>query len=205
MVFIATWSMCRENAGMAVDRDSDIFPRVLCTLLLLGGAAAVVGVYRSDGAAPVATVESSQVQAPVAAQSSSIATPSTPVPAEVTHHVWGCEHGGQKIYSDQRCGETSSLREVDEPNRMPAEPGRVDGQNRDAEGGDRANAVRNYSDGSASPFDPNQDSAECAHLRADVNAIHERMRHPYISAEGDYYRARLRDISARQYELNCVR
>lgn len=190
---------------MAEDRDSDIFPWVLGTLLLLGGAAAVVGVCRSNVAAPVATVESPQVQAPVAAPSSSIAAPATPVPAGRTHHVWECELGGQKIYSDQRCGDASSLREIGEPNRMPAEPGRVDGEEGYDVGDSRVNAGPDYSARSASPFDPNQDSAECADLRADVNAIHERMRHPYISAEGDYSRARLRDISARQHELNCVR
>lgn len=190
--------------AMRLDRDRDLLPWILGTLLLLGGAAAVVGFYRSHVDVPIATLESPHVQAPAAVSSSPTAAPAMQARVEVTHHVWECEHGGQEIYSDQRCGETSSLREIGAPNRMPTEPGRVDGQDGYA-GDNRANAARDYSAGSALPFDRNQDSAECADLRADVNAIHDRMRHPYISAEGDYYRARLRDISARQYELNCVR
>jgi hypothetical protein len=125
---------------MAEDRDSDIFPWLPGAVLLLGAAAAVVGVYRSNVAAPVATVESPQVQAPVAAPSSSIAASATPVPAGPTHHVWECELGGQRIYTDQRCGDASSLREIGEPNRMPAEPGRVDGEEGYDAGDSRANA-----------------------------------------------------------------
>ena len=162
----------------------------------------MVALSGSNVAPPVPKTESPPVQAPRVAPPASAATPSMPAPAAVTHQVWECDHGGQKVYSDQRCGDSPSLRAIGAPNRMPTEPLFVDRQGR--YGGDQGR-VPDYSSGSASPFDPNQDSAECADLRAIVDTIHERMRHPYTSPEGDYYRGRLREISARQYDLNCVR
>jgi hypothetical protein len=49
------------------------------------------------------------------------------------------------------------------------------------------------------------DSAVCEGFKEEVNAIHERMRHPYTNPEGNYLRGRLHEISDRQYELHCLR
>jgi hypothetical protein len=45
----------------------------------------------------------------------------------------------------------------------------------------------------------------CDELKEEVGSIRQRMRYPYTSPEGDYYRARLRDLSHRQYDIHCPR
>jgi hypothetical protein len=45
----------------------------------------------------------------------------------------------------------------------------------------------------------------CADARQEIEQINARMRQPYTSAEGEYYRERLRKLSARLSELKCGR
>jgi hypothetical protein len=49
------------------------------------------------------------------------------------------------------------------------------------------------------------ESSVCEGLKEEVNAIEARMRHLYTNPEGNYFRARLREISDRQDELHCDR
>jgi hypothetical protein len=57
--------------------------------------------------------------------------------------------------------------------------------------------------------DPNTDAANdsyyCKSLKAEVSSINERMRHGYSLPEGEYLRARLREINSLQYERSCLR
>jgi hypothetical protein len=64
-----------------------------------------------------------------------------------------------------------------------------------------------YSPAFADPntVDDGNDSHLCQTLKAEVRAINERMRHRYTPSDGEYLRARLREISDLQYERTCLR
>jgi hypothetical protein len=55
------------------------------------------------------------------------------------------------------------------------------------------------------PADDGDNAYVCDALRDEVAAIRQRLRYPYTSPEGDYYRNRLRDLVSRQDAIRCLR
>ena len=183
--------------------DRDIFPWVLGGLLivLVGIAIGYKSSKQSDLTAVVSRIQSSA--APLPAQVSrppTVTARNSGAPTPVPRRVWECAVNGQRTFSDSPCGTTSTIRQLSEINRMDPTP--------------VPPSVTYYNPPNPS-YEPNyttqsydnstNDSSVCESLKEAVNAIHERMRHPYTNPEGNYYRARLREISDRQGDLHCDR
>jgi hypothetical protein len=188
---------------MTNSADSDLFPWILGGLLIVLVAVGI-GFASSNQSGPPASVPRIQSSAlPLPAEFSRPPTvtarnsdPPTPVP----RRVWECTVNGQRTFSDSPCGTTSTMRQLSEINRMdptPAPPP-VTYYNP---------PIPSYApDYPAQSYDNSMnESSVCEGLKEAVNVINERMRHPYTNPEGNYYRARLREISDRQYELHCDR
>jgi hypothetical protein len=188
---------------MTNNADRDIFPWVLGGLLIVLVAVAIgyTSSNQSDLPASVSRIQSSAAPLPAeVARPSAVTARNSGGPTPVPRRVWECAVNGQRTFSDSSCGTTSTIRQLSETNRMDPTP--------------VPPAVTYYNPSSPS-YAPNytaqsydnsaNDSSVCESLKEAVNAIHERMRHLYTNPEGNYYRARLREISDRQDELHCDR
>jgi hypothetical protein len=184
---------------MTNSADRDIFPWILGGLLIVLVAVAIGYMSSDQSGLPASVPRIQSSAAPLPAEFSRPPTvtarnsgPPTPVP----RRVWECTVNGQRTFSDSPCGTTSTIRQLSEINRMdptPAPP-----------------SVTYYNPPSpnytAQSYDNStNESSVCEGLKEAVNAIHERMRHLYTNPEGNYYRARLREISDRQCDLHCDR
>jgi hypothetical protein len=187
---------------MTNSADSDLFPWIVSGLLIVLVAVAI-SFASSDQSGRPASVPPNQSAVPLPAEFSrppTLTARNSGQPAPAPRRVWECMVNGQRTFSDLPCGTTSTIRQLSEINRMDPTPA--------------APSVTYYNPPSPS-YAPN-DSAEsydhsmnessvCEGLKEEVNAIHERMRHLYTIPEGNYYRARLHEVSNRQYELHCER
>jgi len=188
---------------MTNNAERDIFPLVFGGLLTVLVAIAIgyASSNQSDLPTSVPRIQSSAAPIPAQVSRPPIVTArnsgaSTPVP----RRVWECAVNGQRTFSDSPCGTTSTVLQLSEINRMDPTP--------------VPPAVTYYTPPSPS-YAPNytaqsydnsaNESSVCEGLKEAVNAIHERMRRLYTNPEGNYYRARLREISDRQDELHCDR
>jgi hypothetical protein len=188
---------------MTNSADTDIFPWILGGLLIVVVAIAIRYTSSDQSGLPASVPRIQSSAAPLAAEFSRPPTvtvrnggPPTPVP----RRVWEYTVNGQRTFSDSPCGTTSTIRQLSEINRMDPTP--------------VPPSVTYYNPPSPS-YAPNytaqsydnstNESSVCEGLKEAVNAIHERMRHLYTNPEGNYYRARLRGISDRQFELHCDR
>jgi hypothetical protein len=188
---------------MTNSADRDIFPWVLGGLLMVLVAIAIgyTSSNQSDLSASVPRIQSSAAPLPAqVSRPSTVTARNSGAPTPVPRRVWECAVNGQRTFSDSPCDTTSTIRQLSETNRMDPTP--------------VSPSVTYYSPPSPS-YEPNytaqsydnsiNDSSVCESLKEAVNAIHERMRHLYTNSEGNYYRARLREISDRQSDLHCNR
>jgi hypothetical protein len=187
---------------MTNSADRDIFPWVLGGLLIVLAAIAIgyTSNNKSDLSTSVPRIQSSAAPLPAAvARPSTVTVRNSGAPTLVPRRVWECAVNGQRIFSDSPCGTTSTIRQLSATNRMDPAPvlPSVTYYNPPSPGYE-PNYTQSY-DNSAN------ESSVCEGLKESVNAIHERMRHLYTNPEGNYYRARLREISDRQGDLHCDR
>lgn len=188
---------------MTNNADRDIFPWIFGGLLIVLVAVAIGYTSRIQSDLPTSVPRIQLSAAPLPAQ---VSRPSTVtgrnsgVPTPVPRKVWECAVNGQRTFSDSPCGTTSMIRQLSETNRMDPTPvpPTVTYYN--------PPSPRYASNYSAQSYDnsPNESSV-CEGLKEAVNAINERMRRLYTNPEGNYYRARLREISDRQDDLHCDR
>jgi hypothetical protein len=188
---------------MTNSADRDIFPWVLGGLLivLIAIAIAYTSSNQSDSRAAAPRIQSSAAPFPAAvSRPPSVTARNSTAPTPLPRRVWECAVNGHRTFSDSPGGTTSTIRQLSETNRMDTTP--------------VPPSVTYYNPPSPS-YAPNytaqsydnstNESSVCEGLKEAVNAIHERMRHLYTNPEGNYYRARLREISDRQDELHCDR
>jgi hypothetical protein len=188
---------------MTNSADRDLLPWILGGLLIVLVAVAI-GCASSDQSGPPASAPLSQSSAvPLPAEFSrppTLTARNSGPPAPAPHRVWECMVNGQRTFSDSPCGTTSTIRQLSEINRMDPTPAPASVTN---DNPPSPSYAPNYT---VQSYDRSMnDSSVCEGLKEEVNAIHERMRHLYTNPEGNYYRAQLRKISDRQYELQCDR
>jgi hypothetical protein len=183
--------------------DNDPFPWIVGGLLIVLIAFGI-GVASRDQSVPRASVPpvpSSAVPLPAEfSRPPTVTARNNGLPAPIPRRVWECMINGQRTFSDSPCGITSTIRRLSEINRMDPTPALPSVTYYDSPS---PSDGLNYASQS---YDPStNESSVCESLKEEVNAIHERMRHLYTNPEGNYYRARLHEISDRQYELHCLR
>jgi hypothetical protein len=110
--------------------------------------------------------------------------PAAESPVAVAYECWRDE---QRILSDRPCGSDASIRAIAEPNRMDAQD--TTQLYRPAHAAPNSRRVP-YGTSSSFP-----ESSACAEIERAIDAINARMRQRYTSAEGERFRARLRDFS----------
>ncbi len=185
---------------MRTAAETDLLPWILVGILVVVVAVAFIAMTHIRAAPPRPASPHFAGAVPAAD------APVAPIPARQAPHttpanqVWECKTNGATTYSDHPCARDPVRREIRTPNLMDAVP-----VNSDAATETDQSAAEVPVGDEPSRFDPNVDSPECANLRAEAKNIYEAMREGYPSEEGDYYRAQLRRISARQFDLNCVR
>jgi len=182
---------------MSEDTESDLLPWILGGALLIVAAAAIAAISYS-GDSP------NSIQAGNPPSTNTVAHPTIVVvndpPKLPAGEVWECQKNGQRIFSDVPCGGRSTIREVSPINRMQRQPLATD-----STPSEHSRPVDIPTLASRTDFDQAQVESYCANLREEVNEIHERMRHAYPSALGDYMRGRLHAISGQQVDLHCLR
>jgi hypothetical protein len=118
---------------MARNTDTDLLPWIVGGVLVATAAVAtVIAATLPTAPAPpnVSTSSTASKHLAVAAQTDAAVAPTQPsVAVESTKRsalppgqVWECVVNGQKIFSDSRCGESASIRQLGELNRMDATP-----------------------------------------------------------------------------------
>jgi hypothetical protein len=188
---------------MTNSADRDIFPWVLGGLLivLVGIVIGYTSSKQSNLPASVPRIQSSVAPLPTqVARPSTVTARNSGAATPVPRRVWECAVNGHRTFSDSPCGTTSTIRQLSETNRMDPTPvpPPVTYYNPPS-----PSYAPNYT---AQSYDNStNESSVCEGLKEAVNAIHERMRHLYTNPEGNYYRARLREISDQQGELHCDR
>jgi len=188
-----------ENTAMSERTEADLLPWILAGFIFaaiiawamlnsIGGGDAT----NEHGAISLTKqpprplpVSSTELQSHVAASGHPRAT-----------RVWECAVDGHEIFSDAPCGDRSTIRELSQVNRMDATPVPPV----------PTAYVEAYSGNSSDNVDqPTDNLLICEDLKAEVNAIHVRMRSPYTNPEGNYYRGRLHELDDRQFELRCLK
>lgn len=109
--------------------------------------------------------------------------------------VFECERNGQRILSDQPCGTDASVREIAAPNRMRAQD-----TSSLYDPPPRSIQVQKLR---ASQHQAGSNVSLCASIDREKDWINARMRQPYTSWEGESYRERLRQLSARRWDAGC--
>lgn len=179
--------------------ETDFLPWILGVFLIAGGAIATM---IATGALPHSHTASAASSIIATAKSRAAAPPATSAarPPLTRDQVWQCVVNGRTTFSDSPCSNSASVRHLSQVNRMDAVvvPVPAAAYNLPAS---------EYSPALADPntVDDGNDSHLCQTLKAEVRAINERMRHAYTLSDGEYLRARLREISDLQYERTCVR
>lgn len=111
--------------------------------------------------------------------------------------VFECERDGQRILSDQPCGEDTSVREIAAPNRMrPQDTSSL------YDPPPRSIQMQKFR-ASRQPRRSQDNAALCARIDRERDQINARMRHRYTNWEGEYYREQMRKLSARRWEAGC--
>jgi hypothetical protein len=180
--------------------ETDLFPWILGVFLI--AASAIVAVVATGGLTHSHMAMSAAASIIATAKSRAAASPPTsatrpPLPRD---QVWQCVVNGQKTFSDSPCRNGASVRQLNQVNRMDAVAVPVPTPSYNL-------PAPEYSPAFADPntVDDGNDSHLCQTLKAEVRAINERMRHAYTLPDGEYFRARLREISDLQYERACLR
>lgn len=112
--------------------DTDLLPWVLGGLLALGAAATVVLADTDARVPPAAALAVPAPAAPIspnaAAAMRALESDLSPVavspnarPQLPPGHVWECEIGGQRVFSDTRCGAHAAVRQLSDLNLMDSQ------------------------------------------------------------------------------------
>jgi hypothetical protein len=184
---------------MTNNADRDIFPWVFGGFLIVLVAVAIGYASRNQSDLPTSVPRIQSSAAPLP-RSPTVTARNSGAPTRVPRRVWECAVNGQRTFSDSPCGTTSTIRQLSETNRMDPTPIPPAGTYYNPPSPSYA---PNYTAQSYANS-PNESSV-CEGLKEQVNAIQERMRHLDTNPEGNYYRARLREISDRQDDLHCDR
>lgn len=106
--------------------------------------------------------------------------------------VFECEIQGQRVLSDQPCGEDAVIRRVSAPNRMQAQ--------------DTSNLyspVRQSRSSGAAGEVMRPNATVCASIEQQIKSIDARMRRKYTNPEGEYFRGRLRVLREQRWDAGC--
>jgi hypothetical protein len=113
--------------------------------------------------------------------------------------VYECDRDGQRIISDQPCGDNATIRDIASPNRMQAQDTRTlyapPPRSVQVE---RARALQNG-------YAVAERSQHCREIDEERDKINARMRKRYTAREGEYFRERLRELSEERWGLGCGR
>jgi hypothetical protein len=162
---------------MVKDMDTDLFPWILGGLLTAAGAiAAMIAATAPTAANSHVPVVLATTQAPLSVQS----TVHPPLPPG---QVWQCAVNGQKIFSDSPCGETASIRQLGQVNRMDPTPVAPAGAYQSSDAG--------YAPASAEQNSP--DSANNVYMSEQVYVINEPTRREHTSRLHHHDRGRSRE------------
>lgn len=150
-----------------------------------------------EAPAEVATISEDEIRAVPTAIRNDMAIPeSTPVVPAIAR-IFECERNGQRILSDRPCGAGVSVRYVVAPNTMDAQD--TSGLYRAPPRSVQVQRVR------ASQAVSFGSSRACESIEEQIDAINSRMRKGYRNQEGEWYRERLRRLSAQRHEARCIR
>jgi hypothetical protein len=113
--------------------------------------------------------------------------------------VFECERDGQRIISDQPCGEDATIRDIASPNRMQAQDTRsLYAPPPRSVQVERARALQNG-------YAAAQRSQICREIDEERDRINARMRKRFTAREGEYFRERLRELSEERWGPGCGR
>jgi hypothetical protein len=176
---------------MVKDMDTDLFPWILGGLLTAAGAIAAM----IAATAPTSTNDSiglglsnhtaanSHVPVVLATTQAPLSVQSTVHPPLPPGQVWQCAVNGQKIFSDSPCGETASIRQLGQVNRMDPTPVAPAGAYQSSDAG--------YAPASAEQNSP--DSANNVYMSEQVYVINEPTRREHTSRLHHHDRGRSRE------------
>jgi hypothetical protein len=116
--------------------------------------------------------------------------------------VYRCSIDGQQVFSDHACAADASVVSINESNRAdPQDTTHL----YDAVTSQRSQVTSqrgSFSDsGSADPMAFR--ASQCDSIQSAIDSVNARMRERYSNPEGEYYRDRLRDLKAQQWDLKC--
>jgi len=120
--------------------------------------------------------------------------PAAPGLNEAIATVYECDSAGQRTFSDRRCSPNARERAIEAPSRMDPQDTPTLGDPVTVE------YSRQFNPGGKGMVD---NTSECAATQSEIDAIDARMREGYGSAEGEYLRARRRNLRDRYYDLRC--
>jgi hypothetical protein len=180
-----------QNAGFRV---------AACVAAVLGAAA--IYVLRSQPLPAVAVAATPSASVPPAAAAANpvvVPTPDAALSESATTRdntiasVFQCDKGGQRIYSDQRCGEHAHVRQIEAPSRMDRQDTSILSQHIAYDVSDRQPI-----DDAASDL-----RAQCVELDQEIRAIDARARQGHSAAEGELLKDRRASLRDRVWQLRC--
>lgn len=201
--------------GEAFPYDSRMFGRdpesrdfiiaFTATCLIAGGfvayahwvlpAAAKPNTRTTTDAAPESAEDFPQ---PFAAENRGGSSNSRGSPAQFIAAVYECNAENGRVMSDRPCGDDAEVRHIEMPNLMRAHPKANSSRSATPARSTRAGAARAPVEYGASGND-----VRCALIDDQTDQINARMRRGYTSREGEYFRERLRELSAQRWEAKC--
>jgi hypothetical protein len=107
--------------------------------------------------------------------------------------VYECMINGQRVFSDQRCGNDAQQRKIDTPNSMPAADIRVSKTEQPI----KARRANLGSDDYA------KKRLACRRIREQIDAVHSHMRTGYNAAQGERLNDKLRKLNERYAQQRC--
>ena len=161
----------------------------------VGLALIIVGtLYGSgrQGTAPTAPAAAAPAPVPDIVRPFSERSPASSVHARFIASVYECRRGGERVFSDERCGSDARLRTIRDPSHMDAQDTTI-----------LSVPVSWTVRSQAAEAAPVPDSGACASIEREQQAINARMREGYAAGEGEILRARLRKLSGEFYGLRC--
>ena len=182
-------------------RDDRDHIDILIGLVVVAAVVAMfVAVARGRSGVPQAGQTDNAAQhTPVHTDFTAVTVPAPSQPAaqrNVIATVFECERHGQRVLSDQPCGDDAVVRSVPKPNSMQAQ--------------DTSNLYApvpthypepSTSGASGGVMRPN--AAVCASIERRIKSIDARMRRKYTNWEGEYYRGQLRELKNQRWDAGC--
>ena len=163
-----------------------------CVAAVLGAAAIYALRSQPLPAAPVPAAAATS-DPTVVPTSGAVVPESAPTRDNTIASVFQCDKGGQRIYSDQRCGEHAQVRQIEAPSRMDPQDTSILSQHIAYDVPDRQPV-----DGAAADL-----RAQCVELDQAIRAIDARARQGYGAAEGELLKDRRASLRDRVWQLRC--